>query len=125
VVPGTVTTLEVPLAAALHIRERSEGRVVGEPEELMEESNIVRSVIFSVVRGAFRPSVVQGRPIWPHTDEAGEKERRGFLPPSASLRCGILPRRAEVSSSMGTDCVKEAKGRAGTLRFTQRSSTTL
>jgi hypothetical protein len=40
VVPGT-TTHEVPRAAAWHIRKRSEGRVVGEPEELMEESNIV------------------------------------------------------------------------------------
>jgi hypothetical protein len=41
VVPGTVTTHEVPRAAARHIRKRSEGRVVDEPEELMEESNIV------------------------------------------------------------------------------------
>ncbi len=32
---------EVPLAAAWHIRKRSEGKVVGEPEELMEEGNIV------------------------------------------------------------------------------------
>ena len=40
-VPLTVTTHEVPLAVALHIRERSEGRFVGEPKELMEESNIV------------------------------------------------------------------------------------
>jgi hypothetical protein len=40
-VPGTVTTHEVPRAAAWHIRKRSEGRLVGEPEELMEESNIV------------------------------------------------------------------------------------
>jgi hypothetical protein len=105
VVPGTVTTPEVPLAGALHIRERSEGRVVGEPEELMEESNIV--LLRDILRGAWRmrPTVVQGRPIWPHTDEAGEKERREFLPPSASLRCGILPHRAEVSSIMGTNWV--------------------
>jgi hypothetical protein len=41
VVPGTFTTHEVPLAAAWHVRKRSEGRVVGEPEELMEEGNIV------------------------------------------------------------------------------------
>ena len=107
-VPGTVTTHEVPLAAALHIRERSEGRVVGEPEELMKEGNISFSVIESVVRGAFRPPVVHARPIWPHTDAAGEKARRGCLPPSASLCCGILPCRAEVSSSMGTDWVDEA-----------------
>ena len=40
-VPGTVTTHEVPRAAAWHVRKRSEGRVVGEPEELMEESNMV------------------------------------------------------------------------------------
>ena len=31
VVPGTFTTHEVPLAAAWHVRKRSEGRVVGEP----------------------------------------------------------------------------------------------
>jgi len=37
----TFTTHEVPLAAAWHVRKRSEGRVVGEPEELMEEGNIV------------------------------------------------------------------------------------
>ena len=36
-----ILIVEVPLAAARHIRERSEGRVVGEPEELMEEGNIV------------------------------------------------------------------------------------
>jgi hypothetical protein len=40
VVPSTFTTYEVPLAVAWHIREKSEGRVVGEPEELIEESNI-------------------------------------------------------------------------------------
>ena len=36
-VPGTLPTNEV----LLHIRKRSEGRVVGEPEELMEEGNVV------------------------------------------------------------------------------------
>jgi hypothetical protein len=41
VVPGTFTTHEVPLEAAWHDRKRSEGRVVGEPEELMQEGNIV------------------------------------------------------------------------------------
>jgi hypothetical protein len=41
VVPGTVTTHEVPRVAAWHIRKGSEGRVVDEPEELMEEGNIV------------------------------------------------------------------------------------
>ena len=50
VVPGTVTTHERPLAVALHIRERSEGRVVGEPKELMEESNIV--LLRDILRGA-------------------------------------------------------------------------
>ena len=33
------------------------------------------------------------------TDEAGEKERRGFLPPSSSLRFGISPRRDAGQSS--------------------------
>jgi hypothetical protein len=41
VVPGTFNTHEVQITAAGHIRKRSEGRVVGEPEELMEENNIV------------------------------------------------------------------------------------
>ena len=40
-VSGSVATHEVPLARALRIRERSEGRVIGETEELMEEDNIV------------------------------------------------------------------------------------
>jgi hypothetical protein len=77
-------------------RERSEG--VGERGREKERRK-------SVVRGTLRPSVVHAQPIWPHTDAAGEKERRGFLPPSSSLRCGILPRSAELSSSMGTDWV--------------------
>jgi hypothetical protein len=41
VVPGTFTTHEVPLTGAWHVRKRSEGRVVGEPEELMKEGDIV------------------------------------------------------------------------------------
>ena len=40
-VPGTFTTHEVPLAETWHIHKGSEGRVVGEPEDLMEESNMV------------------------------------------------------------------------------------
>ena len=36
VIPGTVTTHEVPLARALRIRERSEGRVIGKTEVLIE-----------------------------------------------------------------------------------------
>ena len=42
VVPSILTTHKVPLASAWHIRERSECRIVGEPEKLMEESNIIR-----------------------------------------------------------------------------------
>ena len=41
VVPGTFTTHEIYLTGAWHVRKRSEGRVVGEPEELMKEGNIV------------------------------------------------------------------------------------
>ena len=41
VVPGTFTTHEVQLTGAWHVCKRSKGRVVGEPEELMEEGNIV------------------------------------------------------------------------------------
>jgi hypothetical protein len=40
-VPGTVTTHEIPLTRALHIRKRSKCRVVGETEEVMEEGNII------------------------------------------------------------------------------------
>ena len=98
-----ILIVEVPLAAARHIRERSEGRVVGEPEELMEEGNIVplRDCLSGVrcTAAACRPCAAH---LAPHC-AAGEKERRGCLPPSSSLRCGILPCRAEVSSSMGTD----------------------
>jgi hypothetical protein len=42
VVQCTLTTHKVPLALAWHIRERSECRIVGEPEKLMEESNMIR-----------------------------------------------------------------------------------
>jgi len=100
-----ILIVEVPLAAARHIRERSEGRVVGEPEELMEEGNIVplRDCLSGVrcTAAACRPCAAH---LAPHC-AAGEKERRGCLPPSSSLRCGILPCRTEVSSSMGTDWV--------------------
>jgi hypothetical protein len=41
VVPGTFTSHEIPLTGAWHVRKRSEGRVVGEPQELMKEGNIV------------------------------------------------------------------------------------
>ena len=41
VVPGTFTTHEIPLTGACHVRKRSEDGVVGEPEELMNEGNIV------------------------------------------------------------------------------------
>ena len=41
VVPGTFTTHEVQLTGAWHVCKRSKGRVVGEPEELMEEGNKV------------------------------------------------------------------------------------
>ena len=40
VVPGTFTTHEVQLTGAWHVCKRSKGRVVGEPEELMEEGYI-------------------------------------------------------------------------------------
>ncbi len=94
VVPGTLTTHEVPLAGTW-IPERSEGRVVGEPEELMEEGNIV--LLRDCRRGALRiTSVCRALPIWPHTDAAGEKERRGCLVPSSSSCCGILRRSAEL-----------------------------
>ena len=51
-----ILIVEVPLAAARHIRERSEGRVVGEPEELMEEGNIV--LLRHCLRGARRIAAV-------------------------------------------------------------------
>jgi hypothetical protein len=108
VIPDTITTHEEPLARVLRIRERSEGRVIGETEELMEEGNIV--LLRDDLRGARRvaadkerPLVDQERPIWPHTEEAEKKEMRVVLPPSSSFRCGILPRRAKCSSSSGTD----------------------
>ena len=40
-VPSTVTVHQVSLTGALRVRERSECRVIGETEELMEEDNIV------------------------------------------------------------------------------------
>ena len=48
------------IAVAWHIRERSEGRIVGEPEELMEECNIVLLIV-SVVRCALLQSVFHDR----------------------------------------------------------------
>jgi hypothetical protein len=41
VVTGTFITHEIQLTGAWHVRRRSEGRVVGEPEQLMKEGNIV------------------------------------------------------------------------------------
>ena len=42
VIPCALPTHKVPLASAWHICERSECWIVGDPEELMEESNIIR-----------------------------------------------------------------------------------
>jgi hypothetical protein len=42
VVPCTLTTHKVPLASTWHICERSECKIVGDPEKLMEESNIIQ-----------------------------------------------------------------------------------
>jgi hypothetical protein len=42
VIPYALPTHKVPLASAWHICERSECWIVGDPEELMEESNIIR-----------------------------------------------------------------------------------
>ena len=39
-VPGTFTTHEIQLTGAWHVHKRSEGRVVGESEELMKGGNI-------------------------------------------------------------------------------------
>jgi hypothetical protein len=87
VVPGTVTTHEVPLAEALHIRERNEVRVVVEPEELMEESNIV--LLRDILRGAWRIAA-DCRPraahLAPHRRGRGERESRVL----ASLRVVAL-----------------------------------
>jgi hypothetical protein len=105
VVPGTVTTHDIPLTRALHIRKRSKCRVVGETEELMEEGNIVRLREF--LRGV-RLTAADCRPraahLTPHRRGRGEREAC-VLPPSSSLRCGILPRKAELSSIMSTDWV--------------------
>ena len=54
VISGTLTTHEVQLAGAWHVCKRSEGRVVGEPEELMKEGNIV--ILRDCLRGARRTS---------------------------------------------------------------------
>ena len=54
VVPGTFTTHEIPLTGLWHVRKRSEGRVVGESEELMKEGNIVS--LRDCFRGARRTS---------------------------------------------------------------------
>jgi hypothetical protein len=64
-----------PICIMMDVRERSEGRVVGEPEELMEESNIV--LLRDILRGAWRISAVC-RPRAAHL----APHRRGFLPPS-------------------------------------------
>ena len=42
VVPCALPTHKVPVASAWHICERSECKIVGDPEKLMEESNIIR-----------------------------------------------------------------------------------
>jgi hypothetical protein len=55
VVPGTFTTHEIPMTGAWHVRKRSEGRVVGESEELMKEGDIV--ILRDCFRGARSPSV--------------------------------------------------------------------
>jgi hypothetical protein len=54
VVPGTFTTHEIQLTRAWHVRKRSEGRVVGEPEELMKEDDIV--ILRDCLSGARRTS---------------------------------------------------------------------
>ena len=54
VVPGTFTTHEIQLTGTWHVRKRSEGRVVGESEELMKEGNIV--ILRDCFRGARRTS---------------------------------------------------------------------
>ena len=51
---GTFTTHEIPLTGAWHVRKRSEGRVVGESEELMKEGDIV--ILRDCLRGARRTS---------------------------------------------------------------------
>jgi hypothetical protein len=42
VIPCALPAQKVPLAAAWHICERSECWIVGDPEVLMEESNVIR-----------------------------------------------------------------------------------
>jgi hypothetical protein len=74
-VPGTVTTHDIPLTRALHIRKRSKCRIVGETEELMEEGNIVRLRDF--LRGV-RLTATDCRPraahLTPHRRGRGERE---------------------------------------------------
>ncbi len=41
VIPCALPTHKVPLASTWHICERNECWIVGDPEELMEESNII------------------------------------------------------------------------------------
>ncbi len=63
VVPGTLTTHEILLTGAWHVRKRSEGRVVGESEELMKEGDIViLRDCFRVARGT-SAACVHARPI--------------------------------------------------------------
>jgi hypothetical protein len=62
-VPGTFTTHEIQLTGAWHVRKRIEGRVVGEPEELMKEGNIV--ILRDLLRGSRRISAA-GRPCTAH-----------------------------------------------------------
>ena len=40
-VPGTSTIHDVPMVGTWHVHKGSESRVVGEPEEMREEDNIV------------------------------------------------------------------------------------
>ncbi len=58
VVPGTFTTHEIPMTGAWHVRKRSEGRVVGESEELMKEGDIV--IFRDCFRCARRSSATKG-----------------------------------------------------------------
>ena len=117
-VSGSVATHEVPLARALRIRERSEGRVIGEPEEPTEQGNIV--LLRDCLRGArrvaancrciFRRDVlgVMG-PSDPTLRRQGR--RRGVLSCRPPRRCVAASCHA-CSSSNGTDetCAHHACG---------------
>jgi hypothetical protein len=72
-IPGTVTTHEVPLARALCIRERSEGRVIDETEVLMEEGIIV--LLRDDLRGARRVAA-DCRPMSPKGSPSSPTRRR-------------------------------------------------